>query len=242
MRSACPVVRASRASSSTPGRDWAKQRGARGLAYVLFNEDGSLGGPAAAKNLSEAEQAGLAAFVGAEPADCVFFAAGSHQGEPRAARRRPRRDRSPPRLPEPGRVRVHLGRRRSDVRAAAADAVASGDVAVGAGRLDRRAPRVHRVRSPSSRTRSTTGPRLGPRLRVRHRVQRLRARRRFDPHPPRKDVQKRVFEVHGHQRRAGRRAVRLPARRVQVRGPAARRDRARHGPRAAASVEDRVDP
>jgi aspartyl-tRNA synthetase len=40
-------------------QDWAKQRGARGLAYVLFNEDGTLGGPAA-KNLSEAEQAGLA--------------------------------------------------------------------------------------------------------------------------------------------------------------------------------------
>src|SRR5690606_15033376 len=57
-------------------QEWAKQRGARGLAYVLFNEDGTLGGPVA-KNLSEAEQAGLAELVGAAPGDCVFFAAGS---------------------------------------------------------------------------------------------------------------------------------------------------------------------
>jgi aspartyl-tRNA synthetase len=56
-------------------QDWAKQRGARGLAYVLIQEDGTLGGPVA-KNLSDAERAGLAAEVGAEPGDCVFFAAG----------------------------------------------------------------------------------------------------------------------------------------------------------------------
>lgn len=56
-------------------QDWAKQRGAKGLAYVLIGEDGTLGGPVA-KNLSEAERAGLAAHVGAEPGDCVFFAAG----------------------------------------------------------------------------------------------------------------------------------------------------------------------
>ncbi|WP_040797121.1 aspartate--tRNA ligase [Nocardia higoensis] len=56
-------------------QDWAKQRGAKGLAYVLVNEDGTLGGPVA-KNLSEAERDGLAKHVGAEPGDCVFFAAG----------------------------------------------------------------------------------------------------------------------------------------------------------------------
>ena len=56
-------------------QEFAKQRGARGLAYVLFNEDGTLGGPVA-KNLSEAEQAGLRAHVGAQPGDCAFFAAG----------------------------------------------------------------------------------------------------------------------------------------------------------------------
>jgi aspartyl-tRNA synthetase len=56
-------------------QEWAKQRGAKGLAYVLVQEDGSLGGPVA-KNLSEGERAGLVAHVGATPGDCVFFAAG----------------------------------------------------------------------------------------------------------------------------------------------------------------------
>ncbi|MGH3436705.1 MAG: aspartate--tRNA ligase [Sciscionella sp.] len=56
-------------------QDWAKQRGHKGLAYVLVGEDGTLGGPVA-KNLSEAERAGLAEVVGAAPGDCVFFAAG----------------------------------------------------------------------------------------------------------------------------------------------------------------------
>ncbi|GAA1464057.1 aspartate--tRNA ligase [Williamsia maris] len=56
-------------------QEWAKQRGARGLAYVLVQEDGSLGGPVA-KNLSDAERDGLVAHVGAAPGDCVFFAAG----------------------------------------------------------------------------------------------------------------------------------------------------------------------
>jgi aspartyl-tRNA synthetase len=56
-------------------QEWAKQRGARGLAYVLVQEDGELGGPVA-KNLSEEERAGLADYVGAKPGDAVFFAAG----------------------------------------------------------------------------------------------------------------------------------------------------------------------
>ncbi|MFB7845286.1 aspartate--tRNA ligase [Microbacterium sp. NPDC056052] len=112
-------------------QDWAKQRGARGLAYVLFNEDGTLGGPVA-KNLSEAEQAGLAELVGAAPGDCAFFAAGSAK-DSRALL---------------GAARVEVGRRLGlldpDVFAftwvvdapmfePAADAVASGDIAVGAG-------------------------------------------------------------------------------------------------------------
>jgi len=60
-------------------QDWAKQRGARGLAYVLVGEDGELSGPVA-KNLSQAERDGLAAHVGAAPGDCVFFAAGAVTG------------------------------------------------------------------------------------------------------------------------------------------------------------------
>ncbi|OQO94920.1 aspartate--tRNA ligase [Saccharomonospora piscinae] len=56
-------------------QEWAKQRGAKGLAYVLVGEDGTLGGPVA-KNLSEQERDSLADAVGAKPGDCVFFAAG----------------------------------------------------------------------------------------------------------------------------------------------------------------------
>lgn len=56
-------------------QDWAKQRGHRGLAYVLVAEDGTLGGPVA-KNLTEAERTGLADHVGAKPGDCIFFSAG----------------------------------------------------------------------------------------------------------------------------------------------------------------------
>ncbi|MFD5224565.1 aspartate--tRNA ligase [Microbacterium sp. NPDC058342] len=112
-------------------QDWAKQRGARGLAYVLFNEDGTLGGPVA-KNLSEAEQAGLAELVGAKPGDCAFFAA----GETKASRALL------------GAARVEIARRLelldpnefaftwvvdAPMFEPAGDAVASGDVAVGSG-------------------------------------------------------------------------------------------------------------
>ena len=112
-------------------QDWAKQRGARGLAYVLFGEDGELTGPVA-KNLSDAERAGLAAHVDAGPGDCVFFAAG-----PATASRALL-----------GAVRNEIGRRCALIDEAAwrfvwvvdaplfepsAAARASGDVAVGAG-------------------------------------------------------------------------------------------------------------
>ncbi|GAA1732448.1 aspartate--tRNA ligase [Microbacterium paludicola] len=112
-------------------QEWAKQRGARGLAYVLFNEDGTLGGPVA-KNLSEAEQAGLAELVGAKPGDCAFFAAGATKAS-RALL---------------GAARIEIGKRLglldpdtfaftwvvdAPMFEPASDAVASGDVAVGAG-------------------------------------------------------------------------------------------------------------
>ena len=56
-------------------QDWAKQRGAKGLAYILVGEDGELSGPVA-KNITEEERAGIAVHVGAKPGDCIFFAAG----------------------------------------------------------------------------------------------------------------------------------------------------------------------
>lgn len=110
-------------------QEWAKQRGARGLAYVLVQEDGSLGGPVA-KNLSEEEKSGLAAHVGAAPGDCVFFAA----GDARSSR------------PLLGAARLEIGRRcglidedawsflwvvDAPLFEPAAEATASGDVALG---------------------------------------------------------------------------------------------------------------
>ena len=112
-------------------QEWAKQRGARGLAYVLVQEDGELGGPVA-KNLTDAERAGLAAQVGAQPGDCIFFAAGAAK----------------PSRALLGAARLEIGRRCDLIDESAwsflwvvdaplfepaADAVASGDVAVGAG-------------------------------------------------------------------------------------------------------------
>jgi aspartyl-tRNA synthetase len=57
-------------------QDWARSRGAKGLAYLLFDaETGEPKGPVA-KNLSEAHLSGLADAVGAKPGDAVFFGAG----------------------------------------------------------------------------------------------------------------------------------------------------------------------
>ncbi|PWH05878.1 aspartate--tRNA ligase [Brachybacterium endophyticum] len=112
-------------------QDWAKQRGAKGLAYVLIQEDGSLTGPVS-KNISEAEKAGLAEKVGAKPGDCVFFAA----GEPKSSRALLGAAR--------GEIAERLGLIDHDAFAfvwvvdapmfePASDAVAAGDVAVGSG-------------------------------------------------------------------------------------------------------------
>ena len=58
-------------------QEWARSRGARGLAYVLVGADGSVSdsGPVA-RHLSGSERAGLPAAAGAGTGDCVFFAAG----------------------------------------------------------------------------------------------------------------------------------------------------------------------
>ncbi|HET7659324.1 MAG TPA: aspartate--tRNA ligase, partial [Oryzihumus sp.] len=112
-------------------QEWAKQRGAKGLAYVLVGDDGELGGPVA-KNLTDAERAGLADFVGADKGDCIFFAAGA-----------PKHSRA-----LLGAARLEIGRRCGLIDESAwsflwvvdaplfepaEDATASGDVAVGSG-------------------------------------------------------------------------------------------------------------
>ena len=112
-------------------QDFAKQRGHRGLAYVLVGADGELGGPVA-KNLSDAERAGLVEHVGAAPGDCIFFAAGGGNSA-RALL---------------GATRLEIGRRIGAIDESAwkfvwivdaplfepsSDAEAAGDVAVGSG-------------------------------------------------------------------------------------------------------------
>jgi aspartyl-tRNA synthetase len=62
-------------------QDWAKARGARGLAYVVLDaETGEARGPVA-KNLSAAHLGGLSDGVGAKPGDAVFFAASTNRRE-----------------------------------------------------------------------------------------------------------------------------------------------------------------
>jgi aspartyl-tRNA synthetase len=113
-------------------QEWAKQRGAKGLAYVLVQESGELTGPVA-KNLTDFEREHLAATVGAKPGDCIFFAAGD-----RAASRALL-----------GAARVEIGHRTGLINDGdwafvwivdapmfepAAEAEAAGDVAVGSGK------------------------------------------------------------------------------------------------------------
>lgn len=110
-------------------QEWAKQRGAKGLAYVLVQEDGELTGPVA-KNITETEREGLATATGAKPGDCIFFAAG--EAKPSRALL--------------GAARVEIGHRTGLIKDGewsfvwvvdapmfepAADATASGDVALG---------------------------------------------------------------------------------------------------------------
>ena len=99
---------------------------------MLVGEDGELGGPVA-KNLSETERDGLAAAAGAQPGDCVFFAAGGRRSAQSLL----------------GATRLEIGRRLSLIDTSDAwsflwvvdaplfestvDAEAAGDVAVGTG-------------------------------------------------------------------------------------------------------------
>ena len=112
-------------------QDWAKQRGHRGLAYVLVGDDGTLAGPVA-KNLSDAERDGLAAHVGAKPGDCVFFSAGPGEVVAGAAGRRPQRDRRRLDLIDPD-AWAFVWVVDPPLFEPADDAIAAGDVAVGSG-------------------------------------------------------------------------------------------------------------
>ena len=219
-------------------QDWAKQRGAKGLAYVTVAEDGELGGPVA-KNLTDAEREGLAAHVGAQPGDCIFFAAGPAKSS-RALL---------------GAARLEIGRRGgllddstfaftwvvdAPLFEPSSDAVASGDVAVGAGAWT---AVHHAFTSPKPEFVDTFDTDPGSALAYAYDIVcngnelgggSIRIHRG--------DIQKRVFSVMGLDEDGGAGEVRLPARRLQVRRAAARRHRRRHGPHRRAARRHRLDP
>ena len=217
-------------------QEWAKQRGARGLAYVLVQEDGELGGPVA-KNLSDEERAGLAAHVGAQPGDCVFFAAG---------------------LPKPSRsllgaARLEIGRRGglidedawsflwvvdAPLFEPADDATAAGDVAVGGGAWT---AVHHAFTSPQDLDTFDQDP--GDALAWAYDVvcNGNEIGGGLDPYPPRGHPEARLRRD-GHRRGRGAGEVRVPARRVHLRRATARRHRVRLGPDHRAPRPDRLHP
>ncbi len=233
------VVQPGGASTSRRGfdawQDWAKQRGAKGLAYVTVGDDGELAGPVA-KNISDDERAGLAAAVGARPGDAVFFAAGK-ASEARALL---------------GAARLEIGRRDGLVDDAQWSFVwvvdaplfkptgEDDDIAVGTGAWT---AVHHAFTSPTpdwiDRFEQDPGNALayaydivcngneigGGSIRIH-----------------RRDVQERVFAGDGDRRGGGAGEVRLPARRLPVRRPAARGDRVRLGPHRGAADRRRLDP
>ena len=219
-------------------QEWAKQRGARGLAYVLVGADGELTGPVA-KNLSESERAGLAAHVGAAPGDCVFFAAGPRKSAQSLL----------------GAARLEVGRRGGLIDSSAwsflwvvdaplfepsADATASGDVAVGAGAWT---AVHHAFTSPKPEFLDTFDTDPGRALAYAYDIVcngneigggSIRIHRR--------DVQERVFAIMGLSAEQAQDQVRFPAGRVRLRRPAARRHRLRLGPDLRPAVGHRLDP
>ena len=210
-------------------QDWAKARGARGLAYVVLDaETGEARGPVA-KNLSAAHLAGLADTVGAKPGDAVFFAA----GEPREAQellgaarmeiaKRCRPDRRE-------RLGVLLGGRRADVRAGPDEAAAGPPCTT-------RSPR----RTPTGSTASRR-PRTG----------RWPTRTTSSATATRSAAARSVSTAAtcsggsstcSASRRRRRGQVRLPVGGVQVRPAAARRHRVRLGPGLHAARRRGLDP
>ena len=220
-------------------QEWAKQRGAKGLAYVTVAEDGTLGGPVA-KNITDAEREGLAQAAGAAPGDCIFFAAGPVDSS-RALL---------------GAARLEIGKRcgliddnewsfvwvvDAPLFKPSAEAKADGDVALGKSAWTA----VHHAFTSPKQARVDRllrqGPGQRPGLRLRHRLQRQRDRRRLHPYPPQRRPGARL-QRHGNRRAGGPGEVRLPAGRLQVRCSAARRHRLRLGPHRLPADPGRLHP
>ena len=218
-------------------QEWAKQRGARGLAYVLVGEDGTLDerGPVV-KNLSETERAGLAAAVDAQPGDCIFFAAGT----PNAARALL------------GAARAEIARRTGALDESAWSfvwivdfpmfeaAADTEDVAVGHGQWT---ALHHAFTSPSADWMDKFDADPGNALAYAYDIvcNGNEIGGGVHPYPPRRRAEAGLRD-HGSRRRGGPGEVRLPARRVRLRPAPARRRRVRLGPDHRAARGYGLDP
>ena len=195
-------------------QDWAKSRGARGLAYVLIGADGE-------SRARSPRTSPIRNGPGLPPLSALSLATACSSPRaltclPGAPRSGPAGDRPPGRADRRLRLGVPLGGRRADVR---------GDRQR---RLDRGAPPVHRAH-PGVGRQLRHGPGRRARPTPTTSSQRLRDRRRLDPYPPAGDAAGRLRR-HRADPGGGQVAVRLPARRVQLRPAAARRHRLRLGP------------
>ncbi len=210
-------------------QEWAKSRGARGLAYVLIGPDGEVAdaGPVA-KHLSAEERAGLSPAARRRRGRRRVLRRGHGERGAGAARRGPAGDRAPVRPDRPGRVGVHLGGGRAHVRGGRRR------------RLDRGASPVHLAAAGVDGQVHGRSWRC-PGRRLRHRVQRHRDRRRVDQDSPAGRAAARLRRDRAVQGR-GDVAVRLPAGGAAVRAAAARRHRVRLGPADDAADRPGLDP
>ena len=225
-RSSCPAARASRASSSTPGRSGPSS--AAPAASRTSSSRRTASSAARSPRTSPTPSAPASPSTSApQPGDCIFFAAGAAK----------------PSRALLGAARLEIGRRcglidedawsflwvvDAPLFEPAADAVAAGDVAVGAGAWT---AVHHAFTSPKPEFLDTFDTDPGPALAYAYDIVcngneigggSIRIHRR--------DVQERVFEVMGLSRGGRPGEVRLPPRRLRVRRPAARRHRLRLGP------------
>ena len=217
-------------------QEFARQRGHRGLAYVLIGEDGELGGPVA-RNLADSERSGLAAEVGAAPGDCIFFAAG-----PRALAQSLL-----------GATRLEIGRKvglidenawafcwvvDAPLFEPASVAMAAGDVTVGAGAWT---AVHHAFTTPQDLEGFDKDPGVSAGVCLRHHLQRQRDWRRLHPYPSTGHSGAGIRR-NGPPEGGSARTVWLPAGRIQLRSAAAWWDRVRLGSDLRALVGKRLDP
>ena len=211
-------------------QDWAKARGARGLAYVVLDaETGEARGPVA-KNLSEEHLAGLADAVGAKPGDAVFFAAATDRREAQELL---------------GAARIEIAKRAGLIDETAWAFCWVVDAPMFERHATRAAGRPCTTRSPRRTPSGSTGSRRRPDQALAYAYDIVCNGNEIGGGSiriHRGDVQQRVFDLLGITPGGGAGQVRLPAGGVQVRPAAARRHRVRLGPDLHAARRRRLDP